>query len=192
MNLNSCIFPYLERHWKHSLRCPFHVSCCFSVTKLGPTLCKPMDWSTPGFPVLHNFRDLLKFMSSESVMLSDYLILCCPLLLPSIFPSIFFPMSWSFASGGQRIGASASASVLPVNIQGWFPLGLTGFISLLSKGLSRAFSSTITQKHWFFSSQLSLWSSSHIHNDYWKNHSFGCIDLCWQPVCFLVYCLGLS
>ena len=102
------------------------------------------------------------------------------------------PVSWSFASGGQRIGASASASALPVNIQGWFPLGLTGFISLLSKGLSRAFSSTITQKHWFFSSQLSLWSSSHIHNDYWKNHSFGCIDLCWQPVCFLVYCLGLS
>ena len=72
----------------------------------------------------------LKFMSIESVMPSNHLILCHPLLLlPSIFPSIrfFFPMSQLFASGGQSIGASASASVLPMNIQGWFPLGLTGF-----------------------------------------------------------------
>ena len=69
-----------------------------------------------------------------------------------------FPMSQSFASGGQSIGVSASASVLPMNIQGWFPLGWTGWISLQSKGLSRIFSSTTVQKH-----QLSLQSNSHIH-----------------------------
>ena len=69
-------------------------------------------------------------------------------------------MSWLFASGGQSIGASASASVLPMSIQGWFHLGLTGLISLLSKGLSRVFSSTTVQKHQFFIAQPSLWSSS--------------------------------
>ena len=82
-----------------------------------------------------NSQSLLKFMFIESVMLSNHLILCCPLLLsPSDFPSIrSFPMSRLIASGGQSIGASASASVLPMNIQGWFPLGLTGLISLQSK-----------------------------------------------------------
>ena len=72
-----------------------------------------------------------------------------------------FPVNQQFASG-VSIGASASASVLPVTIQGWFPLGLTGLISLLSKGLWRVFSSTTVQKHQFFSAQLSLWSNSHI------------------------------
>ena len=70
-------------------------------------------------------------------------------------------MSQFFTSRGQSIGASASASVLPMNIQDWFPLGLTGWISLQSKGLSRAFSNTTVQKHQFFSAQFSLWSSSH-------------------------------
>ena len=85
-------------------------------------------------------RSLLKPMSIKSLMPSNHLILCCPLLLwLSIFPSMqFFPMSWLFESGGQSIGASNSASVLPMNIQGSFPLGLTGFISLKSKGLSRS------------------------------------------------------
>jgi len=73
-----------------------------------------------------------------------------------------FPMSWLFASGGQSIGASPSVSVLSMNIQGWFPLGLTGLISLQSKGLSRIFTSTI-QKHEFFGIQPSLWSNTHIH-----------------------------
>ena len=78
---------------------------------------------------------LLKLLSIELVMSSNHLILCRPfLLLLSVFPSIrVFPVSWLFASGGQRIGASALASVLPMNIQGWFPLGLTGLISLKSK-----------------------------------------------------------
>ena len=86
------------------------------------------------------------------------------LLLPSIFLSIrVFSNETIFTSGGQSIGASVSASVLPVNIQDWFPLGLTGLISLLSKGLSRVFSSTRIRKHQFFTSQPSLWSNSYIH-----------------------------
>ena len=74
-----------------------------------------------------------------------------------------FLNSWLFAPGGQRIGASASASVLLMNIQDWFPLGFIGLISLLSKGLSRVFSSTTVRKHQFFSAQPCLWSNSHIH-----------------------------
>ena len=74
-----------------------------------------------------------------------------------------FQMSQFFASDGPSIGASASASVLPMNIQDWFPLGWTGLISLQSKGLSRVFSSTTVQKHQFFGTQLSLWSNSQIH-----------------------------
>ena len=106
----------------------------------------------------------LMFMFTESVMPSNHHILCCPLLLlASISPSTWvFPRSWRFSSGGQSIGASASASALSMNIQGWFPLGWTGLISLQSKGLSRVFSSTTLQKHKFFSTQPSLWSTSHI------------------------------
>ena len=77
-------------------------------------------------------------------------------------PSGSFSTNWFFASGGQSIGASASASALPVSIQGWFALGLTGLISLLSKGLSRIFSSTTVQKHQFYGAQPLLLSSSHI------------------------------
>ena len=82
--------------------------------------------------------------------------------LQSFPASESFLMSQLFTSGGQSIGASASASFLPMNIQGWFPLGLMGLISLLSKGLSRVFSSTTVWKHQFFSTQPSLWSNSHI------------------------------
>ena len=91
---------------------------------------------------------------------------CYPIIAPSVFPfslcpSIFpsirsFPMSQFFSSGGQSIGVSASASVLPMTIQDWFPLGWTGWISLQSKGLSKVFSNTTVQKHQFFSAQLSL------------------------------------
>ena len=82
-----------------------------------------------------------------------------------------FPVSQFFTSGGQIIGASAS--VLPMNIQDWFPLGLTGLISLQSKRFSRVFSNTTIQKYQLFSTKLSLWSNSHIIiHDYWKNHSF--------------------
>ena len=108
-------------------------------------------------------QSLLKFMSIKSVMPSNRLIPCHPLLiLPSIFPRIFSNESvlcirWS------NIGSSASASVLPVNIQDWFPLRLTGLISLQSKGFSRVFSNTTVQKHQFSDTQLSFQSDSYIH-----------------------------
>ena len=104
-------------------------------------------------------QSLLKLMSIESVMPSNHLIFCRPLLLlPSIFPSIrvFFNDSVIHITGGQSIGVSALASVLPVNIQDWSPSGYTGWISLQPKGLSRVFSNTTVQKHQFFSTQLSL------------------------------------
>ena len=97
---------------------------------------------------------------------------CHPIISSSVVPlssysqpfptSGFFPMSWHFASGSQSIRDSASASVLPMSLQRSFPLGLTGLISLLSKGHSRVFSSTTIQKHQFFLTQPSLWSNSHI------------------------------
>ena len=98
-------------------------------------------------------------------MPSNHLILCCPFsFVPQFFPaSGSFPMSWLFISGGQNVEVLTSASVLTMNIQGWFPLVLTGLISLLSKGLSRVFSSTTLWKHQFFSAQRYLWSYSHIH-----------------------------
>ena len=100
-------------------------------------------------------------MSIESVMPSNHLILCRPLLLLlSIFPSIrSFQMSQLFASGGQSIGVSASTSVLPMNTQDWSPLGWTGWISLQSKRLSRVFSNTTVQKHQFHSSCCSCANS---------------------------------
>ena len=108
-----------------------------------------------------------------------------PHLLPP--PSLFafslsqsFLMSQLFTSGGQSIGASTSASVLPMNIQGWFPLGQTGLISLWSKGLSRVFSSTTVQKHQFFSTQPSFGPTLKSVHDYWKDHSFDYMDLCQQ------------
>ena len=91
--------------------------------------------------------------------------------LQSFLASGSFLMSPFFASGGQSIGASASVSVLPMNIQDLFPLGWTGWISLKSKGLSGVFSNTTIQKHQFFSAQLSLWSNSHIHTKLLENHS---------------------
>ena len=114
-----------------------------------------LEWAAIDFSIT-NSRSLLKLMSIKLVMPSNHLILCHPLLLsPSIFPSIRV-LSFPFASGGQNIGVSASAPVLPMNIQDWFPLGLTGWISLQSKRLSRVFSNTTVQKHQFFSAQFSL------------------------------------
>ena len=107
---------------------------------------------------------LPKFMFTASVMSSHFILWHPLLLLPSIFPSIRdFPKSCLFTSDDQNTGASALASVLPVNIQGGFPLGLTGLISLLPKRLSKVFSSTSVRKHEFFGTQPSLGSNSHIH-----------------------------
>ena len=113
---------------------------------------------------------------------------CHPTILSSVTPfssclqsfpvSGSFPMSQSFVSGGQSIGASASESVLPMNIQDWFHFGMTSLICLQIKGLSRVFSNTTVQKHQFFGTHSSLWSNSHIHTCYWKNHSLDCTYLC--------------
>ena len=89
-------------------------------------------------------------------------------------------MSWLFTSGDQSIRASASTSTLPVNIQDWSPLGLTGLISLQSKGLSRVFSNTTVQKHQFFTTQPSLWSSFHIHTSLLEKPWLYYTDLCGQ------------
>ena len=100
--------------------------------------------------------------------------------LQSFSASGSFPMSWVFASGGQSIGVSASASVLPVNIQDWFPLGLTGLIPLQSKGLSRVFSNTTVQKHQSLVLSFLYDPKPTTIYDYWKNHSFDYTDLCQQ------------
>ena len=107
---------------------------------------------------------------------------CHPTISSSVIPfstclqsfpaSGSFPMSQLFASGGQSVGASASASVLPMNIQDWFPLAWTGWISLQSKGLSRVFSNTTVQKHQFLGTQLFLYSNYYIHTWLLENYSF--------------------
>ena len=114
------------------------------------------------FTISHS---LLKLMSIESVMPLNHLILCHPLssCLQSFPASGSFTTSQFFTSGGQSVGVSALASVLPKNTQDWNPLGWTGWISLQSKGLSRVFSNTTVQKHQFFSALLSSQSNSHIH-----------------------------
>ena len=128
-----------------------------SVTQSCLTLCDPMNHSMAGLPVHHQLPEFTHTMSSELVMPSNRLFLCCPLLLlPSIFPSIRvfsnesalrirWPKYWSF---------SFSTSVLSMNTQDWSPLEWTDWISLQSKGLSRVFPSTTIQKHQFFGAQL--------------------------------------
>ena len=143
----------------------FYCGFCCLVTQSCLTLCKSMDCSTPGFPVLHHLPEFVQFMFIESVMTSNHLILCHSLssCLWSFPGSGCFPTCQFFPSGGQSIGASASALVLPVNIQGWFPSGLTGLFSLQSKGLSRVFSNSTVRRHQFFSTHPFLLSNSHIH-----------------------------
>ena len=137
----------------------------FSYSFMSDSFATP--WTAACQPSLSitNSLNSLKLMSIESVMPSNHLILCCPLLLPpSIFPaSGSFLRSQFFASGGQSIGVSASTSVLPMNIQDWFLLEWTG---------SRAFSNTTVQKHRFFwcSDFLIVPTLTSIH-DHWKNHS---------------------
>ena len=145
---------------------------------------------------ISNSWSVLKLMSIEVIMPSNHLLLCCPLLsCPQPFQHQGpFSESQLFALGGRSIGDSASASVLPMNTQDRFPLGLTGFISLQSKGLSRVFSNTTVQKHQFFSAQPSLWFSSHIHT--WLQEKLSpwlCGPLLAKSsLCFSIFCLGLS
>ena len=137
-----------------------------SVTQLCPTLCDPVNRSTPGLPVHHQLPEF----NSNSCPSSWWY---HPAISSSVVPFSFFlqslpasgsfPMSQHFAWGGQSIGVSALASVLPMNTQDWSPLGWTSWISLQSKGLSRVFSNTTVQKHQFLSAQLSSQSNSYIH-----------------------------
>ena len=143
------------------------MSCCYSVPQLCLTLCDPMNGSMAGFPVLNN---LLEFAQTHVHWIGDAIQPSHPLSSPS--PPAFNlsehqglfqrGSSSNEASGGQSIGVSASALVLPMNIQDWFPLGSTGWVSLQSKGSSRVFSSTTFQKHQFFSTQLSLLSQPYM------------------------------
>ena len=127
-----------------------------SVAQSCPTLCNSMNCSTPGLPVHHNLLEFTQTCPSSRwchpTISSSVIPFSCPQSLPA---SGSFPMSQLFAWGGQSIGVSASASVLPVNTQNWSPLGWTGWISLQSKGFSRVFSNTTVQKHQFFGTQPS-------------------------------------
>ena len=137
-----------------------------SVTQSCPTRCDPVDGSMPSFPVHHQLPEL----AQTHVRRVRW---CHPTISSSVIPfssclqsfpaSVSFQMSQFPTSGGQSTGVSASASVLPMNIRDWFPLELTGWIFLQSKGLSRVFFNTTVQKHQFFSAQPSLYPNSHIH-----------------------------
>ena len=136
-----------------------------SVTQSYPTLCDPMNRSMSGLPVHHQLLEFTqthihRVVDAPAISFSVVPFSSCP---QSLSASESFPMNELFAWGGQSIGVSASASVLPMNIQDWSPLGWTDWISLQSKGLSRVFSNTKVQKHQFFGAQLSSLSNSHIH-----------------------------
>ena len=159
-----CVWWVCIYTWNTGLIVP--LVCYCSVAQSCPTPCDPVDCSKPGLPVHHH---LLELAHTHVHWVHDAMQPSHPLSPPfssclQSFPaSGSFPLSQLFASGGQSIGVSASVSVLPMNIQGWFPLGWTGLIFLQSKGLSRVFPNTTVWKHQFFSAQPSLWSSSHIH-----------------------------
>ena len=161
---------------------PGNSGCCCSAAKLCPTL-QPQRLQHARLPC----PSLSAWVCSGSCSLSW---LCYLTILSSTATFSFclqsspasgpFLISWLFTSGGQNIGPSASATVLPINIQGWFSLGLTSLISVLSKGLSRVLSSTTIRKHQFFAAQPSLWSNSHIHTWLLEKPSFDYMDLCQQ------------
>ena len=149
-------------------------SCC-SVAQLCPNLHDPMDWNTR-LPCPTLSPRVCTLMSIElRHSMSSYS--SCPQSFPA---SGSFPKSQLFTWGGQNIGASASASVLPMNIQHWFPLRSTGLISLQSKGLSRVFSNTTVRRHQFFSVSVLYGPSFTSTHDYWENHRFDYMYLCWQ------------
>ena len=173
--------------------CIFRFYGCCSIVKKCLTLCNPMDCSTPGFPVLH-----CPGVWSNSRLSSWW---CHPTNSSSV--SSFSSCPQSFPASRSNESAlcirwskywSFSFSISPFNeYSGWFPLGLTGVISLQSKGLSRVLSSTTVQKHQFFSAQISLWSNSHIHTWLLEKPLWLCRPLSAKwCLCFLIYCLGLS
>ena len=145
-----------------------HSKCCIQISSVAqscPTLCNPMNPSTPGLQVHHHLPEFTQTHVHRVSDASGHLILCRPLLLLlPIPPSVrVFSNESILRWGGQSTGVSASASFLPKKSQGWSPSEWTGWISLQSKGLSRVFSNTTVQNHQFFSAQLSSQSNSHIH-----------------------------
>ena len=152
-----------------------------SVTQSCPTLCNPMITARQASLSITNSQSLLKPMPIESVMPSSHLILCRPLLLTRIPPSIsVFSNESALHMRWPNIGVSASASVLPMNTLNWSPSGWTGWISLQSKGLLRVFSNTTVQNiNFLVLSFLHSPSLTSIH-DHWKNHSLDQMDLFWQ------------
>ena len=142
---------------RHSEVCIDHISSVQLLSRV-QLFATPWVAACQDSPSITNSQSLFKHMFIESVMLSNHLILCHPLLfLPSIFlNNRVFSNESVFTSGGQSTGVSASASLLPMNTQNSSPLGWTGWISLQSKGLSRVFSNTTVQKHQFFTTQLSF------------------------------------
>ena len=143
----------------------FSLSCCCSLLSHVWLFMTPWTAAHQASLSFTISQSLLKLMFTKSVMPPNHLILYHPLLfLPSIFPSIrIFYNEWGLRMRWPKYWSFSFSINLPMNIQGWFLLGLTGLISLLSKGFSRVFSITTIQKHQFFGTQLSLWSSSHTH-----------------------------
>ena len=146
------------------------------VAQLCPALCDPMDCHKPGSPVHHQLPELAQthvHRVGDAIQQSHpFSVIPFSSYLQYFPASGSFPMSQFFPLGSQSTGASASASVLPINIQDWFSLGWIGWITLRSEGLSRVFSNTTDQKHKFFSAQL-LYSPTFISiDDYWKNDVF--------------------
>ena len=166
--LDRKILFFFPKQQKFTISQPLYMRSLSSVQSFSRVRLLVTPWSAALQASLSitNSRSSLRLMSIELVMPSNHLILCCPLLLPSsTFPSIrvfsnesvlriWWPKDWSF---------SFSISAFNEYSGDWFPLGLTGFISLQSKGVSRVFSNTTVQKHQFFGNQVSLWSNSHIH-----------------------------
>ena len=147
------------------------------------TSLQPVNCSTPGSLSFTVFRSLLKFMSTESVMPSNHFTLCHPLLLPSILSSIrVFSSESALRIRWPKYGASTSAEVLAVSIQGWFPLGWTGLVSA-DQGTLKSLLQHHNSKASIFLVLSLLYSPTltSVH-DYWKNHSFDYIDLCWQSI----------
>ena len=187
--------PLIEHAWAKFIAVwvlSFNSFCCCLVTKLCPTLFDPMDCNMLGSTVLHY---LLEFAQIHVHWVGNAIWPSHPLPPPAFAFNISQQhglFQWvDSASGGWSIGASAS--VLPMNVQSWFPLGLIGLISLQSRGLSGVFSSTIIWRHQFFCPQPSLWSNSHIHTWllertwlwlYWPLSTKWCF-------CLLIHCLGL-
>ena len=162
--------------WKPNVHC----SNICSVARLCLTLCNPMDWGTPGSSVLHYLPKLCPLNWWCYLTISSP---GAPFFCLQYFPaSGSFPRSQLFSSSGESAAASASASVLPKNIQGWFPLGLIGLISLLPKGLSiQLWCPSITiQNHQLFSIHLLYNPTLTSIHDQWKKHGFDYMDLCQQ------------